>query len=186
MTMKKTSFKTGLILFGLCTLTLAVKGGSMLLLFAGILPGLVYGFILTHRYDKNISGTKQFIFTLLSTVINWFSASFVIAAYSDKVLDAPYELICLSVLSFFFLKFLYDFYLQDKFTFLYSFFLPVVFGILAGLVSAFCIYFVVTILDINEVLHFFLFMGIFAIFPIWQYLFGLNLDLEKKAAANSV
>lgn len=162
------SFKTGFVLFVAATLTLLVKGGSFILVFTHLLPGLVYGFVLATHIEQPTALWRKIVFIVLSTALYIFCAFQVDFINSNP--NAPAQLFGLSIVGALILKLTYDLLLTTRFTVLYTAVLPMLAGALGSGVSVACMYWAVNNHGQNEFLGLILWMGMFAIFPAWQYL----------------
>jgi hypothetical protein len=177
------SFRTGLLLLVISTLTLLAKGGSFILVFTHLLPGLFYGFVLASNLEKQRALWRKIVFILLSTAI------YIFCVYKVDILNdntsAPIRLLGYSALGSLSLKLCYDLILTGRFSFVYTLVLPIVCGLLGSAVSAGSMYLIVSKNVTNEFISTLLWIGMFTVFPFWQFLFGLNIKTNGKAAANS-
>ena len=143
-------------------------------------PGLFYGLTLVASSDPPASGPGAILFIPLSVGINILC---VYQIFGDLMDNKPYvalKQVSYSAIGAVMLSLCYDTLVARRFSLLYTIALPTILGIAASLFSAGCMYLLVTG-KFNEFTSTVLWIGMFTTFPLWQYLFGLNVEHHNKA-----
>ncbi len=178
----KVALKCGLAVYLLILLLLLTKTGSLILLAIWIGPGLVYGIALIAAEDCPVAGFRQLVFILLSLAINMACVYFVSRDFLDvdyQPIEALVSVGC-SLAAGVLFTMGYDLLILRRFSLFRTIVLPLVFGTSSSLLSATCM-FLLGSGRYNEVVSYLLWAGMLSIFPLWQYLIGLNLDYHSRA-----
>jgi hypothetical protein len=180
------SLRCGLLVFFILTLTLLCKGGSFILLSIYVAPGLFYGLVLLSSVDPPNSAVGTILFMVLCVAINIFCV-YQVTKDALNIDPSPYtasKVITYSTLGAVMLSIFYDLLVAHRFSVFYTIAMPTILGIVASLVSAGCMY-ILFAGKYNEFVSGLLWIGMFTIFPIWQYLLGLNIKNHNKAGVLS-
>lgn len=134
--------------------------------------------------DKNsVFAFRSALFVLLSLVINIFCVYYVSNDFLD--LDnsqfAPVKSVACSTAAAMVVTICYDFIILRRFSFFRSLVMPSVLGFASSMLSALCMY-LLNSGKYSEVVSAILWTGVLSVFPLWQYLIGLNIDYHSRAA----
>lgn len=175
------SFYAGLILFGLCFIGMMINLGSLVVILSHILPGLILGFLIAQSITHKVSNKKQMLFVIFSTGIHIACVFFVDVVREDEIWTSI-KLIIASSVGALLLALVYDLIIVKTVSFVQTFLVPFTIGILASVLSAFCMYYMQRVGFEQRLLEGFLWAGIFSIFPLWYYLFARIIKTRYKAA----
>jgi len=180
----KASLRCGILTFLIITIALLCRGGSFILLLIYAAPGLFYGLTLVSSMDAQDSPLGTILFMILSLTINIFCVYQVTkdALYTDPSPYAALKLVTYGTLGAVMLSLSADLLIFRRFSIFYTIAMPAILGIVASLLSAGCMYILFTG-KYSEFVSGLLWIGMFTIFPLWQYLFGLNVKNHNKAKA---
>jgi hypothetical protein len=141
-------------------------------------PGLFYGFALAAYCEKPTTALQEILFLLLSIIINVYCV-YQIDFLNDKNKYPYVRLLTNGGVGAILLSLCYDLILVKRFSALYTVILPFLYGVMASVISAACMY----LLHSNryhEPVSGILWIGMYTIFPMWQYFFGLNIKNHNK------
>jgi hypothetical protein len=182
MTITKAAFRSGLLVFLAILILLFTKAGSFVIIAIYLAPGLAFGLGLTSAVKNQVSAFSSIFFVLLSMAINIFCVYYV----SNDFLDLDYghyasikSVIC-SAIGAAALTMGFDFIILRRFSVIRSIVMPSILGIASSLLSAFFMYLLISG-KYNEFESAILWIGMLSIFPLWQYLIGLNIDYHCRA-----
>jgi hypothetical protein len=178
----KAALVSGLLVFVILLILLFSSAGDFILLAIYVAPGLVYGLALTASANNPVSAVRSVVFVLLSVVINIVCVYFVCQDFLDPGYFAPLKLVACGGIGAVLLTSLYDLLLVRRFCVFRTIAIRSFLGIGASLFSAFFMY-LLNSGTYNKFVSTILWVGMLAVFPLWQYLIGLNLDYHGRSAA---
>ena len=158
--------------------------GSLVILLSHFLPGLILGFLLIQSITHQVSDKKKILFVLSSTGIHMACAFFVDVVHEDEIWTSI-KLIIASSLGALLLALAYDLIIMKMISLRQTILLPFTIGIVASVLSAFCMHYMHQVGFEQSLLEGFLWAGIFSIFPLWYYLFALNIKTRSKMGPKS-
>jgi hypothetical protein len=173
------SFLGGLLLMGTCFLGMIIGAGALVVIISHFLPGLVFAFLLVQNIIDKVSGKRKVLFVLLSTAIHIACVFFVDVANENKI-ATPIKLIIASSFGALLLSLAYDFLIVGRLKTIRTFVVPLALGVLASLLSAFCLYYLHQVDFEQDYLETLLWAGIFSVFPIWFTLIAWNIKERHK------
>jgi hypothetical protein len=171
----KAALASGLLVFVILLILLFSSAGDIILLAIYVAPGLIYGLALTASANNPVSAVRSVVFVLLSVVINIVCVYFVGQDFLDSGYDGPLKLVACGAIGAVLFTSCYDLFVVRRFSTFRTIVMPSILGIGASLFSAFFMY-LLNSGNYNKVVSTFLWVGMLAVFPLWQYLTGLNLD----------
>jgi hypothetical protein len=174
----KAALSSGLTVFIIILILLFSSAGSFILVAIYVAPGLVYGLALTASAKSPVSAFGSVLFVLLSMAINIICVYCVSQDFLDQGHFAPLKLLICGTAGAVLLTICYDFLLLRRFSVLRTIVMPSILGIAASLFSALFMYLLLSG-KYNEVVSTILWVGMLAVFPLWQYLIGLNLAFHS-------
>ena len=177
------SFLSGLLLLGACFLGMMTGVGALVVIVSYFWPGLVFAFLLLQHLSEQVSAKKKVLLVLFSTAIHIACVFFVDVAHGDEVWT-PVKLVMASSIGALLLSLAYDLLLFRRMRIIKTLVVPLLFGFIASLLSAFCLYYLHQVDFQQHELEILLWAGVFSIFPIWYSLMALNIKTRHKAAAN--
>jgi hypothetical protein len=158
---------------------LLVHEGTFLLATAYLAPGLIYGFVLAAHDNNRHSDVRDLTFIFLSLVINALCVHEVNLLNDER--SAAFNLILCGGAGAALLKTCYDLVLHRRFSFLYTVVLPYIFGVLSTLIPSACMYLAPAESN-SAFVSGLCWVGILSVYPIWQYLFALNIKMHNNAS----
>jgi len=176
----KAALGSGILVFLLILIPLFCGGGSFILLVIYGAPGLIYGLALTASAKNPVSALRGVFFVALSLVINATCVYYVSVDFLNAKVYAAFESVTFSTVSAVLLTMCYDLIILRRFSVFRTIAMPSILGIAASLFSALFIYFIVSGRH-SEFLSSMLWAGMMSVFPLWQYLIGLNIDYHSRA-----
>jgi hypothetical protein len=175
----KAALSSGLFVFIILLILLFSHAGGFILLATYVAPGLVYGLALTASANNPVSTVRSVVFILLSMVINIGCVYVVWQAFLDPGYHAPLKLVVCGAIGAVLLTGCYDLLLVRRFSVFRTIAMPSILGIGASLFSALFMY-LLNSGTYNTFISTILWIGMLAVFPLWQYLIGLNLGYHEK------
>ena len=176
----KAALSSGLLVYLIILAFLFSHAGSFILLAIYIVPGLLYGLALTASAPNTASAVGSVLFVILSVVINIACVYYVCQDFVDQGRFAGLKLVVASSVGAVSLTSCYDFLLLRRFSVFRTIAMPSILGMAASLVSALCMYFLIPDKE-NGFVATILWVGMLAIFPLWQYLIGFNLAYHVRS-----
>ena len=158
--------------------------GSLVVILSHFMPGLILGALLIHIIPKKVPEKKKIMFVAISTVIHILCALFVNVGDGHEVWT-PIKLLIASSIGALLLSLTYDIIMGKKVSLLQTILLPFIYGILASVLSAFCLFYIDRIKVEQDLLENFLWAGIFSIFPLWFYIFTRNIENRNKTISKT-
>lgn len=174
-----TALTSGIVIYGGCLIGALTKAPPILLLFTYVLPGLLFGMVLSMTNDMT-NGKRNIIMTLISILV--YSISVYVADIPNRLafLNGPSKIVIASVTGAVLLSISYDLLINKEIQLMRSFINPIIIGIFASALSAYAAYQIDEIQYNQEGLEFLNQLGLYSIFPIWQVLFILNKDIRNS------
>ena len=148
----------------------------------GIVPGLGFGLVLMSSAEDIRYPLGGISFILLSVGINIGCVALVLIDFMKPGQYVPFWFVACSAFGAVLLTVCYDLLLVGRFSPYYTISIPAILGIVASLPGAVCMYLLVT-RKLKDPAATFLYLGIFTFFPLWQFLFALNVDRHRRAVA---
>jgi hypothetical protein len=174
-TISKAALASGLLVFAIILILLFSGAGSFILLAIYGAPGLIYGLALTAPAHNRVSAFRSISFVLLSMTINIVCVYYVSNDFLDYSHYAPLKLVACSTIGAVLFTSGYALVILRRFSAFRTIAMPSILGIVASLFSALFMHLLISN-KYNEFVSSILWVGMVAIFPLWQYLIGLNLD----------
>lgn len=171
--LKKGSLLLGFALFLLCFIGVLFETGPFVVIVSHFLPGFAYSLLLLHYSEYNETISNKFFFIVLSSVIYIVCVLF-IDLNSDVRIITSIKMIIAASLGAVLLKACYDHFFARNLKTNSTFILPMIGGALASLPSAICLYFLNNTGIEDSLIQMLLYTGIFSIFPLWLYLFSIQ------------
>ena len=172
----KTTLISGLATFAICWISILFKAAFVAFVFITILPGPAYGIILL-LYSGKLSSLKTILFLLL-TMLLYYSIIYFLNLHDFTDSFLPYKIFISSICGSVLLKLLYDLIIEETFSFKSTVASPFLLGAISSIlpsISAFGFQFI----D-DKSLFSFISIGLLSIFPLWQYLFSINMLNENE------
>jgi hypothetical protein len=176
----KAALASGLLVYIIILVLLFSRAGSSILLAICVAPGLVYGLALTTSANKPVSAIRAIFFVLLSMAINIMCVYYTTENFPFSGQNESFKLVLFSAIGAILLTICYDLVLVRRFSVFRTIVLPSILGIAASLVSTLCMYLLISD-KYNEFVSTILWVGMLTVFPLWQYLIGLNLDYHGRS-----
>jgi hypothetical protein len=177
------SLVLGLIMFGVCGLSILAKAGQVALIVFHIFPGIFFGAVLI-TINNESGGLNKIALLLLSTGIYILCIYLMDLRSNDKIIG-PLRLLLASTLGAVLLSNSYWVLAKKIFSVKRCLILPAVAGITASIVSCLSMYFLY--LDDYYEKYFeqiMIWVGLLSIFPIWMILFSMNITKLKARVKN--
>lgn len=180
----KMALRTGLLAYLLMVILLFARSASFLLLVICGAPGLVYGLTLIFSTRNPVSGLRRLFFVLFSMTINIACVYYVSREFLDVDVNRymPFISVTCSTIAAVLLTIGYDFLVMRRFSVFCTIVLPAIIGIASSLVSAFCMHLLISGSN-KEFVSYMGWAGMLSVFPLWQYLIGLNLDYHSRTVS---
>jgi hypothetical protein len=175
------SLRLGLAIFLLIAIMLFCGGGYFSLFIALIVPGVGYGMVLAASVENPRSDLRTIFFIIVSMFINVFCVWRIYIDFMDNESYASMKVVTYSTIAAVVLSICFDRLIVGRFSLYYTIAMPALLGIAASLCSAGCMYLLMTG-QYNEFISGLLWIGMFTIFPLWLYFFGLNVRSYNRAA----
>jgi hypothetical protein len=144
-----------------------------------VAPGLIYGLALTAATDNRASDALSVLFMLLSLIINIISVRFASEEFFEAGHYTALKLVTAGTVSAALFTAFYDILLLRRFSVFYSIAMPSIMGIVASLLCAFSMHLLVSG-KYGEFVSGVFWIGMLSIFPLWQYLIGLNINFHNR------
>ncbi|WP_431216438.1 hypothetical protein ACQ86N_18575 [Puia sp. P3] len=154
-------------------LLLLGRGGVFILLVMAVAPGLGFGLVLMSSVENIRYPLGGVLFILLSLAINTGCSALVTINFLKSGHYAPFNLIAFSAIGAVLLNLCYDLLLVGRFSLYHTIAMPAILGIGASLIGAACMQIFLSSKPEDPVATL-LYLGIFTVFPLWQYLFARN------------
>jgi hypothetical protein len=175
----KTSLYCGLSVYIVILLFLLSRAGSTILLVICVAPGLVYGIGIGATAGVRVSDARAILFVLFCLMLNFGCVFFVTRDLLDHNPYLVLKLVTASTVSAVLFTVVYDLLLLRRFSFYRTIAMPSILGLAASVFSALFTY-LLNSREYNEFVSFIIWMGMLSIFPVWQYLIGLNLFVSDQ------
>jgi hypothetical protein len=177
----KAALRSGLSVFLFLLILLFSKAGSFLLFAICVAPGLVYGLALTTSAKNPVSAFGKLFLILLAMTINIGCVYYVSNDFLDLDYNqyAAFKSVTCSTIGAILFTLCYDLLILRRFSVFRTIVMPSIMGMVSSLFSAFCMYLIVSG-SYNEFVSASLWVGMLSIFPLWQYLIGLNIYYHSR------
>jgi hypothetical protein len=176
----KAAFASGLLVFIILLVLLFSRAGSTILLAICVVPGLVYGLALTASTNKPVSPIRAIFLVLLSMAINFTCVYCTTENFPFCGQTEAFKLVLFSAIGAILLTICYDLVLVRRFSVFRTLAMPLILGTAASPVSTLCMYLFISD-KYDGFVSTILWVGMLTIFPLWQYLIGLNLDYHGRS-----